>query len=403
MNILRSQAASAFSNTIPIEPKATFIDGQIKLMKPDCITQWHSFLYSQFTSVIMRHFQQYHASTVILAFDDKANVPFAKSITQLKRRSGVQVIEFGDDDVLPNEMPSPWIEAVMNASFKARLIEYICNNVPRLITPPNDCVLIIDWKDTVAKKYTYTETGVEETTIPKDAVGEADLKFPMWMKALRVPMLIEATDGDYIPIALSMKTCDVDEPITILKGKRGDDYEFISVDTLQVHLQTIFNPAIAKTKTHSKHVEIKLFITLLGLAGTDFSRPLPLISPNRVFQNITRIAVAVLEAFRDNIDYDHLTPAVGINVFKVIYTCVFPKHFTQRSPLSIVQQAARSSWGPRNKALVPSDARIVATFQNINFLLVYWLHHVPPPVEELAEYGFDVNADTGKLEWGGFD
>ena len=71
MSILRENAVDAFHTSLPGTAEASFIDGQIKLMKGDTIHTWSHFLYSQFTSVIMRHFLEFGCKTVVLAFDDK--------------------------------------------------------------------------------------------------------------------------------------------------------------------------------------------------------------------------------------------------------------------------------------------------------------------------------------------
>ena len=123
MQVMRREAAVAFQETIPggdtHRSQATFIDGQIKLMKADIIQTWAHFLYSQFTCIINRHFHEYACQTVVLAFDDKRFVPQAKAITQAKRRDGVKILEFGENDVLPNEVPV-WKEAIMNHTLRTR-------------------------------------------------------------------------------------------------------------------------------------------------------------------------------------------------------------------------------------------------------------------------------------------
>ena len=178
MKLLRAEASDAFEyETLGMRVDASFIDGQIKLMISESTQTWSDFLYSKFTSVIMRHFVEYGCQTVVLAFDDKRHVPRAKAITQLKRRSGVQIIDFGETDVLPTTLPSTeWKESILNPWFKHRVIELICANVPRLVSPPRPgCRLIIDW-ETVCE-YTYDETTSDPVVLaqPTD-IGEADSK-----------------------------------------------------------------------------------------------------------------------------------------------------------------------------------------------------------------------------------
>ena len=59
-------------------------------------------------------------------------------------------------------------------------------------------------------------------------------------------------------------------------------------------------------------------------------------------------------------------------------------------------QAQASKLGARNKALIPTDARIHCTLRNINFLLVYWLEFRPPAANE--GFGFRITAE-GVVQW----
>ena len=192
-------------------------------------------LYSKFASVIMRHFTEFGCTTVVLAFDDKRYVPKAKAITQLKRRAGVNLLPFNETDVLPTVLPIEWKEAIMSPWFKHRVIQLICTDIPRLIRPPRGCRLIVDWETVAEYVYHGDDTQPEATfdIAQETDIGEADLKVTRWMRALQAPMLIEATDGDYIPISLGLKAAGYDQPIVIFKAwstERGP--EFISMDSL---------------------------------------------------------------------------------------------------------------------------------------------------------------------------
>lgn len=406
MKILRAHATEAFSSTPQNDIQCTFIDGQIKLMKSESITHWHDFLFSQFVSVIARHFNEYGAKTVILSFDDRDNVPIAKSITQCKRRKNVNIVEFTENQSLPNEIPSPWIEFIMNPIFKHKVIEYICVNVPRLIKPPDGTRLIIDWQHTSATQYNYEDDGVHESVVPKDAIGESDLKFPMWMKKLKQPMLVEATDGDYIPLALSLRLHDITNAITILKSRsRTGVYEFIDVTRLHDKITALFPVCPASTlssreSTWQQQQSVRVFIVFLGLCGTDFSRPVSLVGPQRIFESRHYITQLLAHAFQSDTANDSLNPRFARAFFTRFYALFFPKHFSATSSRSLADQAAESSLGPRNKSLVPSDGTVDAMFRNINFLLEYWLRHTVPPAASLREYGFSLDETTKKVSWG---
>jgi len=391
MSILRENAVDAFHTSLPETAQASFIDGQIKLMKGDSIQTWSHFLYSQFTSVIMRHFLEFGCKTVVLAFDDKRFVPKAKAITQLKRRANVQIIDFTEHDMLPNDVPLEWKEAIMNANFKNRVVEYVCVNIPRLIDPPPNCTLIVDFQ--TVTRYDYGDRTQDPVVTEEETteIGEADIKVTHWMQELQLPMLIDATDGDYIPIALGLKTAGYDQPISILKGHKADVLEFISINALHAFLCKSFHRA-ARGRDLGPHWETKLFITLLGLAGTDFSRNLPLVSPAKmwaalplVVQTFAMDGATTLDAKRSK------------RLVELLYAETFPKHIDayERS-MSIWHQAQLSKLGVRNKGLIPTDARIRCTIRNLNFLMAYWLDFQAP--SNIEAYGFRYGS-TGTIEW----
>lgn len=400
MELLREEAADAFHTRIDGgEVEASFIDGQIKLMIGESIGTWSQFLHSQFTCIINRHFREYGCRKVVLAFDDRRHVPRAKAITQLKRRAGVQIIEFSEGDALPNDIPAAaWKESIMNPCFRSRVIELVCANVPRLIEPPPDgCVLVIDWLE--VRQYEYRDASPEpiETVQSGDVyggtpVGEADIKFAYWMRALRCPMLVEATDGDYIPIALGLKVRGVDERIWINKAwKAGVGYQYIDVEGLYAFLQRKFHHASRGRRFGCDWWEIKLFVLLLGLSGTDFTRNLPLVSPQRMWDNLPLIIQTFDMEAEDRVHMQQCK-----RVVELLYAETFPRHIDVFSGRSVWSQAQASKLGARNKTLIPTDRRIVCTLRNLNFLMSYWLYSHAPEASE--EYGFRED-DRGVLGW----
>jgi hypothetical protein len=334
---------------------------------------------------------------VVLAFDDRRHVPRAKAITQLKRRANVQIIEFTERDVLPNDIPSSWKESILNQCFRNRVIELVCDNIPRLVEPPaSGCTLVIDWLD--VREYRYSETDPEPTVTVLSAevygeaqVGEADVKFAFWMRMLRRPMLVEATDGDYIPIALGLKACDVQAPVWILKSWKAETgYEYIDIEGVYTFLQQKFQRA-SRGRRCCEWWEIKLFITLLGLSGTDFTRNLPLISPQRMWDNLPLI----IQAFEMD-THDTINLSQGKRIVELLYADAFSKHIDSFTHRSIWKQAQDSKLGARTKDLIPTDRRILCTLRNLNFLLSYWLRsHAPDATEE---FGFR-ESEAGVLGW----
>ncbi len=213
------------------------------------------------------------------------------------------------------------------------------------------------------------------------------------MRRFDCPMLVEATDGDYIPIALGLKAAGYAHPVAILKAWNADKggAEFVHVDLIHEFLRSKFRRAARGRECRCPAWEIKLFIALLGLSGTDFTRNLPLISPQKMWRALGQIAQTFAMMDDAAIDVQR-----GKRVVELLYAEAFPKHIDPFSRRSVWSQAQASELGPRNKALIPTDARIVCTLRNINFLMEYWLAFRPP--ERIEDYGFRIG-DGGAVEW----
>lgn len=220
----------------------------------------------------------------------------------------------------------------MNPWFKHRVIELICINLPRIIAPPEGCRFIVDWETTV--EYVYGKDEAPQIIEHPDhaAIGEADLKFTRWMRKLDCPMLVEATDGDYIPIALGLKAAGCSHSVAILKAWNAEKggAEFVHVDLIHRFLINSFgNNQFATAQLW----EIKLFIVLLGLSGTDFTRNLPLISPQKIWSALPLI----VRTFSME-DSTTLNIQQCKRVVELLYAEAFPKHIDAFSRRSVWSQ-----------------------------------------------------------------
>ena len=118
---MKALCPEGFTPHLPIQPDVSFIDGQIKLMSmPSQNPSWETFIRRQFVCPIEKHWEL-GSTRVILAFDDYANVPQAKQITQASRRSRTVPIQFNPEDPIPETPPEPWDGAMANRAFKAKV------------------------------------------------------------------------------------------------------------------------------------------------------------------------------------------------------------------------------------------------------------------------------------------
>ena len=184
MTIDSSWIFSLFTKQPPFHPQAVFCDGQIRLMRgfTQNLLTWDDYIYQQFHSHVAKFFRTTGVSTVILAFDDYANVPQAKSMTQIKRRKHIPQLQILEREPLPPVCPSGshWEQCISNRTFKAKIIALVIDRLPGLLRLLPGQTLIIDYK---GHPVAYTcsasdplsgELQVQEVTALKP-LGEAQL------------------------------------------------------------------------------------------------------------------------------------------------------------------------------------------------------------------------------------
>ena len=84
------------------------------------------------------------------------------------------------------------------------------------------------------------------------------------------------------------------------------------------------------------HSQIKLFITLLGLCGTDFTRNLPLVSPQKMW---TALPLIVQTFEMEAPDQPRVHMSQCKRIVKLLYSEAFPKHIDVFDNRSIWSQA----------------------------------------------------------------
>ena len=129
-------------------------------------------------------------------------------------------------------------------------------------------------------------------------MGEADLKFARWATRLGVDMAIEATDGDFIPIAL-LQPHD-DQQIAIQRFELGSSaraYEWVHIPTLREALcATMRRHKRAPTPSWPRW-EMDCLVMMIALTGTDYSRGMPWIGPKKVWKLLPTVLPRVLTCF----------------------------------------------------------------------------------------------------------
>jgi len=146
LEIMKTEVPEAFTDDAPFQVRAGFIDAQIKLMSMPHEYEWDTFLLKQFRQPVESMFSS-GADVVVVAFDDYANVPRAKAITQAKRRQRLVAINFTEQDELPASPPRPWDCAMANKVFKQKVVQWVTESFGELFSDlPEGKKIIVDWR-----------------------------------------------------------------------------------------------------------------------------------------------------------------------------------------------------------------------------------------------------------------
>ena len=343
VKILKENDPSAFTDQCPLQPDVVFIDAQIKLPKAESVTTWQELVHRNFVWPVRRWFAT-GAKHVVLAFDDYAHVPTSKGMTQCKRRRHIPPKVIHAHESLPPTIPPDYMELIMNRVFKTKVIDLVVEFLPRLLDLAPHQTLIVDWNTNALIFRSGCTEPEQDPSLPP--LGECDCKATRYTRFGN--LLIDTTDGDYIPISLMhlekqmRDTPDAPAPGNIViyrmqcrvggalpaasRGKRKQkqdtdtettkthqriSYEFVHINrlfrsvhraisrSLSLRTDTQYSffqqgrPGSSSSREHMHGVldrarghEMRLFTFLIAFTGTDFSKGLPYLSPKKLWDHL---------------------------------------------------------------------------------------------------------------------
>lgn len=425
----KEEAPDAFTHHIPFRPRAAFCDGQIRLMRgsSDGLLTWDDYIWQQFYFPVSKFYKTHGVETVILAFDDYSRVPEAKCMTQLKRRRHIVKIECLEREPLPPVCPcgARWEQSIANRTFKAKVIAQVIHVLPRLLKLEPHQRLIIDYAGSPTQYTPNGQGGYDEVQLSHLCpLGEADIKFPRYAEIYR-DLLVDSVDGDSIPIALvhheatlrdltagSMSSADLrDAPPRVciyrITTKLADEkaevklakeaarskpnaaegeteatiakltrrtFEYVNIPLLYENLYTVCTQCLGRVRSgsHDGHM-MRMLLALIGLTGTDFTRPMPQVSGKTVFAYLPDIYQSLMLAFDTSTAQLDLQFAVN-KLVAGIYTIKFSSHIKSPHPTlqCILDTLHASKLSQRTLTSLPSVAQVRCTVQNVNWVLNYW-------------------------------
>lgn len=411
LHAFKEEAPHAFTPHRPIaHPRAIFVDGQIKLMQGaqrEPIT-WDEFIHRHFARSLQRCYDT--CDVVILAFDNYEHVPCAKCMTQAKRRKHVPPAVFTEHSELPCMVPDGerWIQCIANRTFKARVIDLVLLRLPLLLLnagSPAARRLIVDYRDQPLQYRfdPHAQPGPRIVCEPLEAdanmlpLGEADVKFTRYADRFR-RLVVDSIDGDSIPIALmhfEKRLRVQSEPPQIAvyrmelhaavasgtkrnetqrEDRKRKSYEYVNIPALHHALMQVVAQCTGRMAfpSHRGH-EMGMFVALIALTGTDFSRHLPQLSGKSVYGLLPSIWPALAMAYDPHHDALRVREATDL-LIRHLYCIKFAKHVPHPPPGLAPTLAAllASKLSQRVKDTLPTVGRASCTVRNANWVLTYW-------------------------------
>ena len=412
--ILHSKCPDAFLPKIPtnVDFGVGVIDGHLQLMCVNSgLVTWERFLQYLFVNPIKKLFDA-GCPVVVLCFDSYDTVPIYKSMTQIKRCQKKSSVDFRAGDDLPPAIPHDTMAFMLNRSFKLKVIDMACALLPAMVLQHmnDEQRLIVDYRRVVEYR-----RGSDQTPLPFEGMfptGESDIKFARYVD-LFGNALVHAIDGDYMAIALLYYAVrrSTDKKIYIFRQlsqlaptaaernaaaekdpKRrkiapgADESKKAKKKTPKcwVDMQMIYS-CIARhvmdgSGSTSSASAVQAMVVIMLCAGTDFSRPIPLIGPKRIWEAVPDIAGSLLNAVGDG----GLNYAVFADeVIGELYKSVFARHVSSsaRGFRAVMHELIHlSSLSETTKGRLPSEAQLTTTLKNINWVVYHYWTVVNGPI-----------------------
>lgn len=469
VSILKGEAPNAFSQKLDAPNlQGAFIDGQIQLMKSDALRTWDQFFKVQYAIPIERLLKQGpDTMIVVLSFDDYTHVPASKAMTQTKRRSQTVPLQFEETDVLPAVCPPDWSGAMANRVFKTKVIFKILEVLPTLLNIRGRQRVIVDFMNEPVEFSTFGSMGSMIVGGAKGCfmrkmpnfpgIGESDCKFPRWIDYIcrqhphqAVDVIVESTDSDYIMIGMlhyekQVKALSAQRRLSVgrmilhriachgkehaageqqqqngAKGKRKrGDGNAVSNNKRQprsfeyVHIPLLYEiMALICQKIFSGPFPIGSLVSVIALAGTDFSRPTPQLGAHRMWENLPLLLsnkaskkmelVTCQEDDEMQIDLDSMCNKLIAGIYSIVWSA-HCSGWDQKTFGSIRSCIMQSKLGEKTKLMFPSQETILTTVKNIAWTIKYWeaacmgdMSLCPDPVH--AEFGFALDS-KGRPAW----
>jgi hypothetical protein len=284
-----------------------------------------------------------------------------------------------------------WQSALQNRVYKTHVISAVCNMLARTYRPAgHGSEFLIDFVDTIRLRL-HEGAVVRERMAEMEPMGESDVKFQRYARLYK-SILVESIDSDVLLIAcLYVQRCpehsvyvrrfatrvadDADAPAK-KDGKRARpepkrrEYEIIDVRAMLGLLHVAVRQAVGDEVVVPRHHVTNMIVLVTLLAGSDFSRKLPLVGARYLWEQLPALLPMLIMASNACSD----EPEFRVDeelwldlVLREVYRLKFEKHvraITDDSTLDdVLEQIGSSSLSARTKQQIPTRAQAACTLQ----------------------------------------
>lgn len=439
---MKSEAPDAFTPKCPFVPKVVFFDGMPNLQVAGAVTRWDDFVRFNFANRVQK-FMSMGTGVCVLAFDDYAHVPMAKSITQANRCKNKTFHDVDERHTLSAHIPGDYKNLIANRVFKRKVIEMVICEITSHLRPVSpDQKFIVDYTrapllykyDAGTRKWVFEEM----PGIPPN--GECDIKWTRWCRMYGDCVAV-SVDGDFLPIALLEHQRQVAElgpnadPIRMAvyrmeynmkdgdgangKKKKGAvagvkrdaqgravataattaaqqqagqappvkrrTFEYVDI-TLLYHVLVGAMAQCAPSGVGNRQCELRymsVLAFLIGISGTDFSRKVPHLGPKKIWDSLPmkNIWPALMRVYDPVTDQVNVSEACDLFIAR-LYLDKFRKHARGEDLDSVMASLMNSKLSDKTKGELASVFAIDVTIRNTNFILHYWRCRQPKAADD---------------------
>lgn len=184
--------------------------------------------------------------------------------------------------------------------------------------------------------------------------------------------------------------------------QQGRQFEYVHIPLLYEIM------ALVSQKMFSGPSPISSLVSVIALAGTDFSRPTPQLGAHRMWENLplllgSKRKICILSDEEQGLDLDAVCNKLIAGIYSLVWAAHCSASWDQKTFESVRKCVMQSKLAEKTKLAFPSVEMLLTTAKNVDWTIKYWkaaclgdMSLCPDPVQ--PEYGFALDS-KGRPSW----